>query len=96
MPKPRIQDYYCIIKEKKFGEYSLLIRENTSTAKVRNQLKKEGYRILVCVTAHGLLKLQQAETFEEFLKERPSSNWTIEAFNFMKEIKLCQNATNYL
>jgi Holliday junction resolvase-like predicted endonuclease len=88
MPKPRIQQYYCIIKKKKFGEYDCIIRENTSTAKVRNQLKKEGYRVLVCVTAHGLLKLQQAENFEEFLKERPTSKWTEEAFNFMKGIKV--------
>lgn len=91
MPKPILQSYYCIIKKKKFGEYALIIRENTSTAKVRKELKKEGYRVLVCVTAHGLLKLQQADTFEEFLKYRPSSYWNENAFNFMKEInpKLC-------
>jgi hypothetical protein len=88
MPKPRIQNYYCIIKEKKFGEYSLLIRENTSTAKVRKELKKEGYRVLVCVSSIGLLKLQESETFEDFRRERPSSKWPIEAFNFMKEIKI--------
>jgi hypothetical protein len=93
MPKPRIQQYYCIIKKKKFGEYDLINRENTSTAKVRSQLKKEGYRVLVCVTAFGLLKLQQAQNFEEFLKERPTSKWTEEAFNFMKQIKL-RNVNN--
>ena len=88
MPKPILQPYYCIIKEKKFGEYSLIIRENTSTAKVRKQLKGEGFRVLVCVTAHGLLKLQLAETFEDFIQERPSTYWNEEAFNFMKQIKV--------
>ena len=87
MPKPILQDYYCIIKQKKFGTYSLLIREDTSTAKVRNALKRDGYRVLVCCTSHGLLKLQAAETFEEFLSNRPTSQWNEEAFNFMKQIK---------
>jgi hypothetical protein len=88
MPKPIIQLYYCIIKHKKFGQYDLLLRWNTSTAKTRTELKQEGFRVLVCVTAHGLLKLQSAETFEEFLKDRPSSYWNEEAFNFMKQINL--------
>jgi hypothetical protein len=88
MPKPIQQPYYCIIKQKKFGSYSLIIRENTSTAKVRKQLKSEGYRVLLCTTAHGLLKLQLSETFEDFLSERPSSYWNEEAFNFMKSIKI--------
>jgi hypothetical protein len=88
MRYPIIQPYYCIIKEKKFGEYSLFIRENTSSAKVRSELKKEGYRVLVCVSSLGLLKLQQAESYDDFLFERPSSNWTEEAFNFMKQINL--------
>ena len=88
MPKPILQPYYCIIKEKKFGEYSLIIRENTSTAKVRKQLKSEGFRVLVCVTAHVLLKLQLAETFEDFIQERPSTYWSEEAFNFMKSIQI--------
>jgi hypothetical protein len=91
MPKPIRQPYYCIIKKKKFGEYDLIIRENTSTAKARNELKQEGYRVLVCVTAHGLLKLQQAETFEDFLKDRPSSYWNEYAFQFMKQINLFEN-----
>jgi hypothetical protein len=69
----------------------LIIRENTSTAKARNELKQEGYRVLVCVTAHGLLKLQQAETFEDFLKDRPSSYWNEYAFQFMKQINLFEN-----
>jgi hypothetical protein len=96
MPKPILQSYFCIIKKKKFGEYDLIIRENTSTAKVRNQLKKEGYRVLVCVTTHGLLKLQQAETYEEFLKERPSSYWNEYAYNFMKAIKPFENMEGIL
>jgi hypothetical protein len=91
MRYPVIQDYYCIIKEKKFGEYSLIIRESTSSAKVRNDLKKEGYRVLVCTNQFGLLKLQQAESFDDFLFERPSSNWTEEEFNFMKQIN-CFNS----
>jgi hypothetical protein len=91
MPKPILQPYYCIIKKKKFGEYDCIIRENTSTAKVRNELKKEGYRILVCVTAHGLLKLQKAETFDEFLIERPSSYWNEYAYHFMKQINPFEN-----
>jgi hypothetical protein len=88
MPKPRIQNYYCIIKEKKFGEYSLQIRENTSTAKVRKELKHEGYRVLLCVSSIGLIKLQESQTFDDFLRERPSSNWTQEAFDFMKQIEV--------
>lgn len=91
MPKPILQNYYCIIKKKKFGEYDLIIRENTSTAKVRNELKREGYRVLLCTSAHGLLKLQQAETFEDFLSERPSSYWNEYAFHFMKQIKPFEN-----
>jgi uncharacterized 2Fe-2S/4Fe-4S cluster protein (DUF4445 family) len=88
MPKPITQLYYCIIKYKKFGNYNLVLRWNTSTAKARTALKQEGYRVLLCTTAHGLLKLQVSETFDDFLSERPSSYWNEEAFNFMKSIKL--------
>lgn len=91
MPKPIIQDYYCIVTSKKFHDYKLIITQTTSTAKARQQLKKEGYRVLVCVSLHGLLRLQQAATFEEFIKERPSSQWNQQAFDFMKNINALEN-----
>jgi hypothetical protein len=88
LSKAIIQNYYCIVSNKKWHDYKLLIKPGTNNNHVAAELIREGYLVLRCLNTASLLKLQQITDYSAYRKIKPNSKWSERAFVFMKTIQL--------
>lgn len=97
MPARKEQNYYCVVKREKFGDYELIIRKGTNGGKITTQLKKEGFRVMRCMNAKFIKLCQSFRKSGYFYNGRQNTSMPHNALVFIREIELLEeDKTNEL